>query len=65
MRISPKQTLGMALDAVWSHKLRSGLTVLGIVIGITTTVTVASLLSGLKGSIEEFFKEFGPDSIFV
>jgi putative ABC transport system permease protein len=65
MRLNIKSTLGMAWDAIASHKLRSGLTILGIVIGITTVVTVASLLSGLKNSIVDFFQEFGPDSIFV
>ncbi len=55
----------MAFDAIVSHKLRSGLTILGIVIGITTVVTVASLLTGLNNSIVDFFQEFGPDSIFV
>ena len=65
MQINTKATFAMALDAIASHKLRSGLTVLGIVIGITTVVTVASLLTGLNNSIVEFFQEFGPDSIFV
>jgi putative ABC transport system permease protein len=65
MRISGKDTVGVAFDAVWSHKFRSALTILGIVIGITTVVTVGSLLSGLKQGIVDFFKEFGPDSIFV
>jgi putative ABC transport system permease protein len=55
----------MALDAVWAHKFRSGLTVLGIVIGITTVVTVASLLSGLRQGIVDFFQEFGPDNVFI
>ena len=36
------ETLTMAVDSVWSHKFRSGLTILGIVIGITTVVTVSS-----------------------
>ena len=63
--MSTKATFSMALNAIASHKLRSGLTVLGIVIGITTVVTVSSLLGGLKGAIVDFFKEFGPDSIFV
>ena len=65
MRISTKQTLGMALDAVWTHRFRSGLTILGIVIGITTVVTVASLLTGLRKGIVDFFQEFGPDNIFI
>ena len=55
----------MALDAVWTHRFRSALTILGIVIGITTVVTVGSLTSGLKAGIETFFLEFGPDNIFV
>jgi putative ABC transport system permease protein len=63
--INAKATFAMAFDAISSHKLRSGLTILGIVIGITTVVTVSSLLGGLRSQIEDFFKEFGPDSIFV
>ncbi|MDZ4800599.1 MAG: ABC transporter permease [Bryobacteraceae bacterium] len=41
------------------------MTILGIVIGITTVVTVASLLSGLRKGIVDFFQEFGPDNIFI
>jgi putative ABC transport system permease protein len=63
--MSARETLTMSLDAVWSHRMRSGLTILGIVVGITTVVTVASLLTGLNNSIVEFFKEFGPNSIFI
>lgn len=65
MQINTRETLAMSLDAVWSHKMRSGLTILGIVVGITTVITVASLLTGLNNNIVEFFKEFGPLSIFV
>ena len=65
MRISWGENLGMALRAVWSHRFRSTLTVLGIVIGITTVVTVASLLSGLRQGIVTLFEEQGPDNIFV
>ena len=55
----------MALDAVWTHRFRSSLTILGIVIGITTVVTVSSLLTGLRNGIVEFFQEFGPDNVFI
>jgi putative ABC transport system permease protein len=65
MRITTGETVSMALGAVWAHKFRSGLTILGIVIGITTVVTVASLLSGLRAGIVDFFQEFGPDNIFI
>ena len=63
--MNTRETLRMSLDAIWSHKMRSGLTILGIVVGITTVVSVASLLTGLNNSIVEFFKEFGPNSIFI
>ena len=55
----------MALGAVWTHRFRSLLTILGIVIGITTVITVASLLTGLRQGVVTFFEEFGPDNIFV
>ena len=55
----------MAMDAVWAHRFRSMLTVIGIVIGITTVVVVASLLSGLRAGIVQFFDELGPDNVFI
>ncbi len=65
MNITPRENLAMAMSAVWTHRFRSGLTVLGIVIGITTVVTVASLLTGLRAGIVTFFDSLGPDNIFV
>ncbi|MDZ7639898.1 MAG: ABC transporter permease [Bryobacterales bacterium] len=59
------ENFGMAMDAIWSHRFRSGLTMLGIVIGITTVVSVASLLAGLRQGIVDFFEELGPDNVFV
>jgi len=50
---------------VWEHRFRSMLTVLGIVIGITTVVVVASLLTGLRAGIVTFFDELGPDNVFI
>jgi putative ABC transport system permease protein len=65
MRLTPRENLRMAMTAVWSHRFRSLLTILGIVIGITTVVTVASLLTGLRKGVVVFFNEFGPDNIFL
>jgi putative ABC transport system permease protein len=59
------QNIRMALGAVTTHRFRSLLTILGIVIGITTVVTVASLLTGLRKGVVTFFQELGPDNIFV
>mgnify|MGYP005849480655 CR=1 FL=1 len=65
MRITPGENLRVALGSVWTHRFRSGLTILGIVIGITTVVTVSSLLTGVRKGIVTFFEEFGPDNIFM
>jgi putative ABC transport system permease protein len=63
--VSGTQNMRMALDAVWVHRFRSLLTILGIVIGITTVVTVASLLTGLRAGVVTFFQQLGPDNIFL
>ena len=65
MNISLSENISMAMSAVWTHRFRSGLTILGVVIGITTVVTVASLLTGLRAGVVTFFNELGPDNIFV
>jgi putative ABC transport system permease protein len=65
MTISPTQNIRMAVAQVGAHRFRSLLTVLGIVIGITTVVTVASLLTGLRQGVVTFFQELGPDNIFL
>ncbi|HLK63667.1 MAG TPA: ABC transporter permease [Bryobacteraceae bacterium] len=65
MNISPGENMQMAMGAVWAHRFRSLLTILGIVIGITTVVTVASLLTGLRQGVVTFFQELGPDNIFL
>ena len=65
MNISPAENMHMAMQAVWTHRFRSLLTILGIVIGITTVVTVASLLTGLRQGVVVFFQELGPDNIFL
>ena len=65
MRIEPTENVRMALGALWAHRFRSLLTIIGIVIGITTVVTVSSLLTGLRQGVVTFFQEFGPDNIFV
>jgi putative ABC transport system permease protein len=65
MNISITENMHLAVTAVWTHRFRSLLTILGIVIGITTVVTVASLLTGLRDGVVVFFKELGPDNIFV
>lgn len=55
----------MAYDSVISHKFRSFLTILGIVVGILTAVVVASILTGMRQSIVAMFEEYGTNNVYL
>ncbi len=55
----------MALDSVRAHKFRSFLTVLGIVIGVMTAISIASILTGLRQSIVAIIEEYGTNNIYA
>ena len=55
----------MAFDTVRNNKMRSGLTVLGVVIGITSIVGMTALIRGFDQSLRESIAAVGPDTIFV
>ena len=55
----------LAFDTLRANKLRSALTVLGVVIGITAIVGMTSLIRGFDESLRESMRELGPDTIFV
>ena len=60
-----RETLAMALDSVRSHKFRSFLTVLGIVIGVMTAICIASLLTGMRQNIVSMIEEYGTNNIWA
>ncbi len=60
-----RETLVMALDSVRSHKFRSFLTVLGIVIGVMTAIIIASMLTGLRQNIVAMIEEYGTNNIYA
>lgn len=60
-----RETLKMALDSVRSHKFRSFLTVLGIVIGVMTAISIASILTGMRQSIIAIIEEYGTNNIYA
>src|SRR5580765_1015887 len=60
-----RETFRMALDSVRSHKFRSFLTVLGIVIGVMTAISIASILTGLRQSIVSMIEEYGTNNIYA
>jgi putative ABC transport system permease protein len=59
------QIIQMSWDTLTTNKLRSTLTILGIVIGITSIVGITSLLRGFDESFKDVFRTIGPDTIFV
>jgi putative ABC transport system permease protein len=61
----PKEIFLMAFDSIRSHKFRSFLTVLGIVIGVMTAITIASILTGMRQNIIGMVEEYGTNNIYV
>ena len=59
------ETAVLAFDTLRANKLRSGLTVLGIVIGITSIVGMTSLIRGFDQSMQNTMKQLGPNTIFI
>jgi len=64
-KILLRETVSMALDNVRSNKFRSFLTVLGIVIGVTAAIVVASILTGMRQSIVAIIEEYGTNNIYA
>ncbi len=60
-----REIAGLAFETLRTNKLRSALTVLGVVIGITAIVGMTSLIRGFDQSLRNSIQELGPDTIFV
>jgi len=60
-----KEVLAMAFDTVWTNKMRSALTVLGVVIGITSIVGMTAMIRGFDQSLRDMIGAIGPNTIFV
>jgi putative ABC transport system permease protein len=61
----PRETLLMALDSVLANKFRSALTMLGIVIGVSVAIIVASILAGMRQNIVKIVEEYGTNNIYA
>ena len=59
------ETLKLALSAIWAHKLRSFLTLLGMIIGVTAFMVVLSLLQGFNLYVDEKIAGIGSNLISI
>ena len=64
-RAEAGENFRVALDTLRARKIRSGLTVLGIVIGVTSVISIASIITGLNGYIQTRVESMGSHTFFV
>jgi putative ABC transport system permease protein len=62
---SSGESIKMALETVRANKLRSGLTILGIVIGVTTVITISSIIGGLNANVQDWVNSIGSNVLWV
>jgi putative ABC transport system permease protein len=59
------EVLRMALETIRTNKMRSALTILGVVIGITSIVGMTSLIRGFDESLRDSIRTLGPNTIIL
>ncbi len=57
--------LAMALDTLRGNKLRTFLTILGVVVGTSTVIVISAFVSGISVTVEKEIESFGTNSIYV
>jgi putative ABC transport system permease protein len=59
------ESIKLALDAIWAHKLRSFLTLLGVIFGVATVIVVVSLIEGFNKYVDEKIANIGTNAFSV
>jgi putative ABC transport system permease protein len=59
------EIIGMAIEALWSNRLRTGLTMLGVIIGITSVIAITSIGQGVQKATEQQIQSLGADVLQV
>ena len=59
------ENIWMGLETLRSHKMRSLLTVLGVIIGVLTVIVISSILTGMRQSIINLVEEYGTRNIYA
>ena len=65
MAHSNGENLKQAMDTLRAHKMRSALTVFGVVLGVSVIMLVSALITGFDEQIQEDIKQYGADTAFV
>jgi putative ABC transport system permease protein len=60
-----RENVLMALDTLWEHKLRSFLTILGVVVGTMTVIVIAAFVSGIDARVAGEIEAYGTNSIYI
>ncbi|MFH7027455.1 MAG: ABC transporter permease [Heteroscytonema crispum UTEX LB 1556] len=63
--VSLPEILSMAVETLWSNKLRTGLTMLGVIIGISSVIAITSVGQGVQKGTEQQIQALGPDVLSV
>ena len=64
-RAELRENLLVALDTLRAHKVRSALTILGIVIGVTSVISVAAIIEGLNRFVQQKVESFGSRTMII
>ena len=59
------KTIGLAFSSIRSNKMRSFLTMLGIIIGVAAVIILVSIMDGITGQVSDAFESFGMNNITV
>jgi putative ABC transport system permease protein len=60
-----REAIGIGLDAIRAYKLRAGLTILGVVMGIMTVIGMSSIVAGLNASMAKQIESLGSSVLFI
>ncbi|MDQ3310188.1 MAG: ABC transporter permease [Gemmatimonadota bacterium] len=63
--VAAREGVTIALDALWSNKVRAALTILGIVIGVATVMAMAAVITGIRSGVMEDVAAAGPRNFVV
>ena len=60
-----RDAVAMALSALKANKMRAGLTILGVFIGVASVISMASVINGLDVAVESEIDNLGSNLIFI